>query len=50
MVRYRKVNKYGLRFVVELMKSDMIDLGWNVGDYIDIEDCVIKVVKKKNKK
>ena len=40
--RYRKVNLYGNRFVIELMKSDMEDLNLKVGDLIDIEDAVRK--------
>ena len=46
MVRYRKINIYGLRYVVELMKSDIKDLGLEVGDYVDIDEMVIKKKEK----
>lgn len=38
--RYRKVNLYGNRYVIELMQVDIEDLNLNVGDMIDIEDAV----------
>jgi hypothetical protein len=38
--RYRKVNLYGNRFVIELMQVDIQDLNLKVGDLIDIEDAV----------
>ena len=40
--RYRKVNLYGNRFVIELMQVDIQDLNLKVGDLIDIEDAVRK--------
>jgi uncharacterized membrane protein (UPF0127 family) len=38
--RYRKVNLYGNRFVIELMQVDIQDLNLKVGDLVDIEDAV----------
>ena len=38
--RYRKVNLYGNRYVIELMKTDIEDLNLKVGDMIDIEDAI----------
>ena len=38
--RYRKVNLYGNRYVIELMQVDIEDLNLKVGDMIDIEDAV----------
>ena len=46
--RFRKVNLYGNRYVIELMQVDIKDLDIQIGDLIDIEDCLIK--KPKNKK
>jgi len=46
MVRFRRVNVYGTRFVIELMKTDMSDLDLTVGDYVDIDDMVKKKTKK----
>lgn len=40
MVRYRKVNLYGKRYVIELLKADIEDLNIKVGDLVDIEDAV----------
>jgi len=40
MVRYRKVNQYGNRWVIELMQVDIEDLNLKKGDLIDIEDAV----------
>lgn len=40
--RYRKVNLYGNRFVIELMQVDIADLNLKVGDLVDIEDAVRK--------
>jgi uncharacterized membrane protein (UPF0127 family) len=40
--RYRKVNLYGKRYVIELMQVDIEDLKLKVGDMIDIEDAVKK--------
>ena len=49
--RYRKINLYGNRYVVELMKQDIEDLNLKVGDMIDIEDAVKKTsISKENKK
>jgi uncharacterized membrane protein (UPF0127 family) len=49
--RYRRVNKYGNRYVIELMKSDIEDLNLKVGDMVDIEDAVKKTsISKENKK
>jgi len=42
MVRFRKVNLYGNRYVIELMKTDIEDLKLKVGDLLDIEDFVKK--------
>lgn len=38
--RYRKVNLYGNRYVIELMQVDIEDLNLKIGDMIDIEDAV----------
>jgi uncharacterized membrane protein (UPF0127 family) len=38
--RYRKVNLYGNRYVIELMQVDIQDLNLKVGDLVDIEDAV----------
>jgi uncharacterized membrane protein (UPF0127 family) len=38
--RYRKVNLYGKRYVIELMKTDIEDLNLKVGDMIDVEDAI----------
>ena len=46
MVRYRKINLYGARYVVELMKTDMTDLNLTVGDLVDLDDIVKKKIKK----
>ncbi len=49
--RYRKVNLYGNRFVIELMKTDIEDLNLKIGDLIDIEDAVRKTsISKELKK
>lgn len=49
--RYRKINLYGNRYVVELMKQDIEDLNLKVGDMVDIEDAVKKTsISKENKK
>jgi len=40
--RYRRVNLYGKRYVIELMQTDIQDLNLKVGDLIDIEDAVVK--------
>jgi uncharacterized membrane protein (UPF0127 family) len=40
--RYRKVNMYGNRYVIELMQIDIQDLNLKVGDLVDIEDAVYK--------
>ena len=49
--RFRRVNKYGNRYVIELMKSDIEDLNLKVGDMIDIEDAIKKTsISKENKK
>jgi len=40
--RYRKVNLYGGRYVIELLKADVEDLNIKVGDLIDIEDAIRK--------
>jgi uncharacterized membrane protein (UPF0127 family) len=49
--RYRRVNKYGNRYVIELMQVDIEDLNLKVGDMIDIEDAVKKTsISKENKK
>jgi len=42
MARFRKVNLYGNRYVIELMKIDIDDLKLKCGDVLDIEDFVIK--------
>jgi len=42
MARFRRVNMYGTRYVIELMKTDMTDLKLKCGDFLDIEDFVIK--------
>jgi len=46
MVRFRKVNLYGNRYVIELMKHDLEDLGLSVGDFLNIEDAVKKKKRK----
>lgn len=49
--RYRRVNKYGNRYVIELMQVDIEDLNLKVGDMVDIEDAVKKTsISKENKK
>jgi uncharacterized membrane protein (UPF0127 family) len=48
--RYRKINLYGKRFVIELMKTDIEDLNLKVGDLIDIEDAVVKTSISKDMK
>ena len=49
--RYRRINKYGNRFVIELMKTDIEDLNLKVGDMIDLEDAVKKTsISKELKK
>jgi uncharacterized membrane protein (UPF0127 family) len=49
--RYRKINLYGNRYVVELMKTDIEDLNLKVGDMIDLEDAVKKTsISKELKK
>jgi len=40
--RYRRVNLYGKRYVIELMQTDIQDLNLKVGDLIDIEDAVVR--------
>lgn len=40
--RYRKVNLYGNRYVVELMKVDIEDLKLSVGDELDISSVTIR--------
>ena len=40
--RYRKVNKYGNRYVIELMQVDISDLNLQIGDYVEIENAVRK--------
>jgi uncharacterized membrane protein (UPF0127 family) len=48
--RYRKINLYGKRFVIELRKTDIEDLNLKVGDLIDIEDAVVKTSISKDMK
>lgn len=40
-MRKRKIKQYGNSIAIELNKKDLIDLGWVVGDTLDIEDCYI---------
>ena len=48
--RYRKINLYGKRYVIELMQVDIEDLNLKIGDMIDIEDAVRKTsISKENK-
>lgn len=49
--RYRRVNKYGNRYVIELMQVDIEDLNLKVGDMIDVEDAIKRTsISKENKK
>ena len=48
--RYRRVNKYGNRYVIELMQVDIEDLNLKIGDMIDIEDAVKKTSISKDLK
>ena len=46
MVRIRRVNTYGTRYVIELMKTDMVDLDLTVGDFVDIDDIIKRKMEK----
>ncbi|MCM8786847.1 MAG: hypothetical protein NC935_02205 [Candidatus Omnitrophica bacterium] len=42
MARYRRINLYGKRYVIELLKTDITDLNLKVGQKVNIEDIEIK--------
>ena len=47
--RYRRINKYSTRYVIELFKNDMEDLGLKIGDFVDISDIYLKKRPKEEK-
>ena len=41
MARWRKVNLYGNRYVIELMKHDIDDMNLSIGQLVDIDETTI---------
>ena len=44
-MRKRKIGKYGHTLVIKLKPQDLQDMGWSIGDDVDIEDVVKMEVK-----
>ena len=39
MARFRPLKKYGDSIVIRVNSQDLLDLGWEIGDDIDISEC-----------